>query len=91
LDVSCCHWDGCSVVLSTQLFSLVFVVFSKQVLQSTVDAMILLQLLVHTYESCSNLVFGVGKLIVASMCGIGFCLCKIRGLAMLVLQVSLVC
>ncbi|CAL9015878.1 unnamed protein product, partial [Prunus brigantina] len=91
LDVSCCHWDGCSVVLSIQLFSLVFVVFFKQVLQSTVDAMILLQLLVHTYGICSNSMFGVRKVIVVGLCGIRFCLCKIKGLAMLVLRVSLVC
>ncbi|ONI17171.1 hypothetical protein PRUPE_3G142500 [Prunus persica] len=91
MDVSCCHWDGCVVVLSTQLFSLVFVVFFTQVLQSTVDAMILLHLLVHAYGIRSNLVFGVGKMIVAGLCGIGFSLCKIRGLAMLVLRVSLVC
>ncbi|ONI22604.1 hypothetical protein PRUPE_2G138800 [Prunus persica] len=49
------------------------------------------KLLVHAYGIRSNLVFGVGKVIVASLCGIGFSLCKIRGLAMLVLRVSLVC
>ncbi|KAH0985253.1 hypothetical protein GBA52_012430 [Prunus armeniaca] len=74
LDDFCCSWM-CLVVTG----------MVTQVLQFTVDAMILLQLLDHTYGFCSNLVFGVGKVIVAGLCGIGFCLCKIRGLAILVL------